>query len=319
MVLRGQPARGTISPVNRIDLLACIPMFEELDPADLDALAHELVLHQLVPGDEVFRQGDQGDSMYIVGTGEVDIFLPGGDRTSRVTLAKMEAGTYFGEFSLFDDKPRSASAEVTCDTILLELGRDALVKYIETRPAAATGILRTMSERLRETNAMLGARVARNVVEEYEQAQNISGRIADRIAAFNGSWTFIFLLAGIMVVWAIFNVPSLMLDEPPDPYPYIFFNLLLAVLVGLQWPLIVMSQNRRAEKERKEAEIDFKVNLKNETNCEELLGELRAFRAEWEGREDELADLLTRRRLSKLPPLPDMKKGHGNNKPSSSL
>lgn len=292
--------------MDRIDLLASIPMFEGLDDADLEALGDELALHQLVPGDTVFHQGDRGDSMYIVAAGQVDIYLPGTEPSSRVTLASLEAGTYFGEFSLFDDKPRSASAQATCDTIVLELGRDALVSYIETRPAAAMGILRTMSERLRETNAMLSARVAKNAVEEYEQSKQLADRIADRIAALNGSWAFILLLAGVMGLWAVFNVPRLLVNEPPDPYPYIFFNLLLAVLVGLQWPLIVMSQNRRAEKERKEAELDFQVNLKNETNCEELLGELRAFRAEWEGREDELAGLLTRHRLSMLPPLPGM-------------
>ncbi|MFW5738889.1 MAG: DUF1003 domain-containing protein, partial [Myxococcota bacterium] len=290
--------------MDRIDLLAAIPMFEGLDDADLEALGDELKVHQLVPGDRVFEQGDRGNSMYIVAAGEVDIYLPGPDPSSRVTLTRLEAGTYFGEFSLFDDKPRSAGAQVTCDTILLELGRDALIDYIEHRPAAAMGIMRTMSGRLRETNAMLSARVARNAHEEYEHCQRWADRMADRVARFNGSWVFILLLAGVIGAWAAFNVPNLLLGQPPDPYPYIFFNLLLAVLVGLQWPLIVMSQNRRAEKERKAAELDFEVNLKNEVNCEELRGELRAFRAEWEGREEELAGLLTRERLSMLPPLP---------------
>jgi CRP/FNR family transcriptional regulator, cyclic AMP receptor protein len=293
--------------LDRIDLLASIPMFEGLDDADLEALAEELQLHQLVPGDMVFDEGDRGDSMYIVAAGEVDIFLPGGEPTSRVTLAMLEGGTYFGEFALFDDKPRSASAQATCDTILLELGREALINYIETRPSAALGILRTVSERLRETNAMLSAKAARNAIAEYERTQGLGDRIADRVSALNGSWAFILLLAGSMGVWAVINVPDLLAGEPPDPYPYIFFNLLLAVLVAIQWPLIVMSQNRQAQKQRREAEQDFKVNLKNETNCEELLAELLAFRAEWEGREEELAGLLTRQRLSMLPPLPMMR------------
>ena len=303
--------------MDRIDLLASIPMFEGLDDSDLEALGDELALHQLVPGDTVFHQGDRGDSMYIVAAGEVDIYLPGTDPSSRVTLASLDAGTYFGEFALFDDKPRSASVQATCDTLVLELGREALINYIESRPAAAMGILRTMSERLRETNAMLSARVAKNAVEEYEQSKRLADRIADRVSALNGSWAFILVLTGIMGLWAVFNLRGFLLNEPPDPYPYIFFNLLLAVLVGLQWPLIVMSQNRRAEKERKEAELDFQVNLKNETNCEELLGELRAFQAEWEGREEELAGLLTRQRLSMLPPLPGMVERKGSKAPPS--
>lgn len=292
--------------MNRLELLASIPMFEGLDDTDLEALAEQLVLHQLMPGDMVFAEGDRGSSMFVVGDGEVEIYLPGGDPTSRVTLATLRGGTYFGEFALFDDKPRSASAQATADTVVLELDRETLVKYIETRPAAAMCILRTMSERLRETNAMLSERAARNAVEEFEQGQTVGGRLADRVARWNGSWTFIFALLGSMIVWAALNLPRMLFGEPPDPYPYIFFNLLLAVLVALQWPLIVMSQNRQAEKQRKEAELDFKVNLKNETNCEELLTELRAFRLEWEGREEELAGLLTRHRLSMLPPLPSV-------------
>ncbi|HQK18356.1 MAG TPA: DUF1003 domain-containing protein, partial [Polyangiaceae bacterium] len=283
--------------MDRIDLLASIPMFEGLENEDLEVLARELRVHPLVPGDMVFHAGDEGNSMFIVAAGVVDIFLPGLDPSSNLVVATLEAGTYFGEFALFDNQPRSASAQVTSDTVLLELGRDALMRYWEDRPNAALGILRTMSERLRETNAMLGARATRNVVEEYEQGMRWSDRVADQVARLNGSWSFIFVLSAVMVIWALLNVHHLLFGHPPDPYPYIFFNLVLAVLIALQWPLIVMSQNRRAEKERRAAELDFQVNLKNETHCEELLGELRAFRAEWEGREEQLAGLLARRHL----------------------
>ncbi|HQM11351.1 MAG TPA: DUF1003 domain-containing protein, partial [Polyangiaceae bacterium] len=264
--------------MDRIDLLASIPMFEGLENEDLEVLARELRVHPLVPGDMVFHAGDEGNSMFIVAAGVVDIFLPGLDPSSNLVVATLEAGTYFGEFALFDNQPRSASAQVTSDTVLLELGRDALMRYWEDRPNAALGILRTMSERLRETNAMLGARATRNVVEEYEQGMRWSDRVADQVARLNGSWSFIFVLSAVMVIWALLNVHHLLFGHPPDPYPYIFFNLVLAVLIALQWPLIVMSQNRRAEKERRAAELDFQVNLKNETHCEELLGELRAFR-----------------------------------------
>jgi uncharacterized membrane protein len=241
--------------------------------------------------------------MYIVAAGEVNIHLPG-DATTRVSLANLEAGTYFGEIALFDDKPRSASVQAMRDTVLLELGRTDLIGFLEGRPAVIMGILRTMSERLRETNTMLGDRAARNALEDYENAQAWPDRLADRVAELNGSWTFILSLAGMMLLWAAANLPRFVFGEPPDPYPYMFFNVILAVLVAVQWPLIVMSQNRRANKERKEAEIDFMVNLKNETNCEALLSELRTFRMEWIGREAELAALLSRRRLSMLPPPP---------------
>ncbi|MEO7477863.1 MAG: DUF1003 domain-containing protein, partial [Lysobacteraceae bacterium] len=79
--------------------------------------------------------------------------------------------------------------------------------------------------------------------------------------------------------WCVVN-SFVMLRSPIDPYPYQFFNLALGILVGLQGPLIVMSQNRQSLKDRARADTDFKVNLKNEVNIETLLRELSEFRTE---------------------------------------
>jgi len=136
-----------------------------------------------------------------------------------------------------------------------------------------------MSERLRETNAMLSERAAKNVVEEIEKNLSWKDRLADKVAELNGSWAFIVGLLGITAVWFIINKPGIV-GQPFDEYPYVFFNLVLAILVALQGPLIVMSQNRQAVKDRATAETDFKVNLKNEVNIETILRELGEFRAE---------------------------------------
>ena len=93
------------------------------------------------------------------------------------------------------------------------------------------------------------------------------------MAALNGSWAFILFLIGLTVAWCVLNA-GWMLRHPMDPYPFQFFNLALAILVGLQGPLIVMSQNRQSLKDRARADTDFKVNLKNEVNIETLLREL---------------------------------------------
>jgi len=213
----------------------------------------------------------------------VNIHLPG-DPATRVSLADLGVGKYFGELALFDDKPRSASAQAKTGTVLLGLGRDVLTRYLERRPRAAMAILRTMADRLRQTNAMLSERAARNVIEEFEKGLSWADRLADKVAELNGSWSFILLLAALTVLWVLINVPGWVFPTALDQYPYQFFNLLLAVLVALQGPLIVMSQNRQAAKDRKEAETDFKVNLKNEVNIETILKELREFRALAAGR-----------------------------------
>src|SRR5205807_1033025 len=151
--------------------------------------------------------------------------------------------------------------------------------YLERRPRAAMAILRTMAERLRETNAMLSERAAKNVVEEFEKNLSWSDRLADKVAELNGSWAFIIGLALLTGLWIIFNKDGVF-KSPFDPYPFVFFNLLLAILVAMQGPLIVMSQNRQTMKDRATADTDFKVNLKNEVNIETILRELGEFRSE---------------------------------------
>jgi CRP/FNR family transcriptional regulator, cyclic AMP receptor protein len=163
--------------------------------------------------------------------------------------------------------------------VLLELQRETLENYLDRRPRTAMVILRTMGERLRETNTMLSARAAKNVDLEFDQNLSWSDRLADSVAELNGSWKFILILIAITAGWCLVNT-NIVMKAPPDPYPYQFFNLALGILVGLQGPLIVMSQNRQSFKDRARAETDFKVNLKNEVNIETLLRELSEFRAE---------------------------------------
>lgn len=151
-------------------------------------------------------------------------------------------------------------------------------------------ILRTMNERLRQTNAMLTERVAKNVIEEFEKGLSWADRLADKVAELNGSWAFILFLAGSTGAWFLLNLNNALFAKVFDPYPFQFFNLVLAVIVALQGPLIVMSQNRQSAKDRKEAENDFKVNLKNEVNIETIIKDLKDIRAETSAKLDALND-----------------------------
>lgn len=261
------------------DLLAQIPLFEGLSDEDRDALAKRLTERNFAHGAVVFQKGDKGSAMYIVLSGAVQVFLPSDQAdVPRVILKDLRSGEYFGELSLFDDKPRSASVEAMVDCVLLELTRDELAEHLSRSRNAAFAILSDMAERLRQTNALLSQRAAKDVVKEIEENLTWGQRLADRVAALNGSWAFILVLLFLTGGWALTNV--LVLPEPFDRYPFAFYNLFLAVLVSLQGPLIVMSQNREAMKDRAQAETDFRVNLKNEVNIEAIIRELGAFRAE---------------------------------------
>ena len=260
------------------ELLAQIPLFDTLAAEDLEALASRMTERHYKTGEKVFDKNDQGSSMYIVLSGAVQIFLPGsGPDEPPVVLKDARTGEYFGELSLFDDKPRSASVQATVDTTLLELTRSDFGDHLSKSTNAAMTILAEMAERLRETNALLSQRAARDVVKEFEENLTWGQKLADKVAELNGSWAFILFLLAITLMWAGANK---ILPKPFDEYPYQFYNLALAILVALQGPLIVMSQNRQTSKDRATAETDFRVNLKNEVGIETLLREVGAMRAE---------------------------------------
>jgi uncharacterized membrane protein len=264
--------------VQHADLLAQIPLFDTLSREDCEALASRLTERPFKQGEPVFAKGDKGSSMYIVLSGAVQIFLPGDQEgEQRVILKDVRTGEYFGELSLFDDKPRSASVEATVDTVLLELTREEFGDHLGRSKTAAMAILAEMAERLRETNALLSQRAAKDVVKEIEENLTWSQRLADKVAELNGSWAFILFLLALTAVWAVLNKVA---PRPFDEYPYQFYNLALAILVSLQGPLIVMSQNRQSVKDRAQAETDFRVNLKNEVGIENIGRELSAMRAE---------------------------------------
>lgn len=275
------------------DLLAQIPLFQTLADEDREALGNRLTERTLRPGDIVFSQGEPGMAMYLVKSGAVQIYLPSADKDlPPIVLKDARTGEYFGELALFDDKPRSASVRVLVDTVLLELTREQLGEHLGRSPKAAMTILSLMSERLRETNAMLSQRAAKDVVKEFEEKMTWGQRLADKVAELNGSWAFILMLLGLTAGWCFVNMPAIAERvglysrgsdgkmSGFDPYPYILYNLVLAILVSLQGPLIVMSQNRQSAKDRAQAETDFRVNLKNEVGIEKMLAELGAMRAE---------------------------------------
>jgi len=262
--------------VEKSELLRKTPLFEGLAETDLRELATKLTERTFRAGDMIFHQGDRATAMFIVAEGHVNIHLAG-EESRRISLKDLARGEYFGELSLFDHQPRSASALATTDVVLLELTAETLSSYLERRPGAALSILRTMTERLRETNTLLTERAAKNVVEELDRSLTWKDRLADRVAELNGSWTFIVGLILVTAVWALGNLRA---TAAFDPYPFVFYNLVLAVLVALQGPLIVMSQNRQSLKDRAQSETDFQVNLKNEVNIETMLRELGEFRAE---------------------------------------
>jgi uncharacterized membrane protein len=141
----------------------------------------------------------------------------------------------------------------------------------------------TLSERERRVIARIAKRnpVSQDINRAFEEKQSVGDRLADRVASFGGSWTFITLFLGVLVAWTALNTGVLAwYNEAFDPYPYIFLNLILSMLAALQAPIIMMSQNRQAARDRLAAGLDYEVNLKAELEILELHEKLDRLRAE---------------------------------------
>ena len=252
--------------MSREDLLGNIALFESLTDNDLAVLSKRLTAIDYKPGDIVFNQGEDGESLFIVESGAVEISY--GEGKAKVCLATLFPGQYFGELSLFDGAPRSATATAIKDSRLIRLDRADMVDFVDKNPAAALRIIAEMSERMRQTNELMSRQVSRNVLEEEEGQMTLGQRVADRVATFGGSWPFIFLFGSVMLTWMLINIVRL---ADFDPYPFILLNLCLSTLAAIQAPIIMMSQNRQSTKDKLLAENDYQVNRKAEMEIEVVM------------------------------------------------
>jgi len=253
-----------------------VPLFSGLPAALLRPVRESAVRQLFQPGQAIFHQGDVPEHLYIVEQGEVDIVLPA--RGEELIVASFEPGSFFGELAVFDSLPRSATARASVSTSLVCLPLRAVGALLDQHPEAARRFLGVIVQRLRVADELLSRVYIKNVNELADQRMTLGERVADLVARFGGSWTFIGCFAAFLVLWAAVN-SALVLSRPPDPYPYIFLNLILSCIAALQAPVIMMSQNRQAVKDRLQADQDYQVNLKAEFAVQQLhrkLDELRA-------------------------------------------
>lgn len=251
------------------NLLRAVPMFKLFDEDEVRELWTHIQEREFVGGQTIFKVGDAGGEMFIVLEGRVETFILDNDG-HRVVLADLESGEMFGELSLLDDEPRSASAVATTRTRVCCIDREDLRQLFAKKPHAAFDILAMMSRRLRAADQMLADRTARNANTVIEEKLTLGDRIADCVARFGGSWTFINTFTVIMLGWMLLNTWPLLTGQVFDPPPFIGLNLVLSMLAALQAPIIMMSQNRQDAKDRVRADVEYEVNIRAETEIMEL-------------------------------------------------
>jgi len=256
-----------------IDDLRQVPLFESLDEEAAKELSGLLETLDCEAPKVLFRAGDAGDAMYIIERGKVRISVEATDGRE-LTLTELGQGDFFGELTLLDRQPRSANATVSEESRLAVLSREHFLSFMRSKPNVALEMLTALANRLRRTDELLRHSVTRNVNVEEAARLTLSGRAADIIAEFGGSWKFILAAVFFFNLWVLIN--SLLLTKGGfDPYPYLLLSTGINMLAVLQAPIILMSQNRQSHKDRLRSEIDYQVNLKNELALNEILQRLK--------------------------------------------
>jgi CRP/FNR family cyclic AMP-dependent transcriptional regulator len=252
-----------------LTLLKQVPMFNLFDDDELRELAHHIEERGFVAGQTVFRDGDPGGEMHVVMSGKVELFISD-PKGNRVSVGVVEAGEMFGELSLLDGEARSASAIAQEATRTCVVDRDDLTLLFSKKPQSALDILATIARRLRRADAMLAENMAQNANEVIAEKLTVGDRIADAVARFGGSWTFINLFLFVLLAWMALNTWEFLGIGGFDPPPFIGLNLVLSMLAAFQAPVIMMSQNRQDAKDRVRADIEYEVNVRAEVEVMEL-------------------------------------------------
>ena len=262
-----------------IDTLRQVPLFESLDNETAAEVCHLLESLDRKTGTVLFRAGDEGDAMYVIERGKVRICV----RTTQgheLTLTELSRGDFFGEMALLDGQRRSADAVVAEDARLAVLSREHFLSFVRSSPNVALELLTALANRLRHTDEMLRHSATRNVNVEEAAQLTLSDRAADIIAEFGGSWKFIISAVLFFNVWVVIN-SWLLENKGFDAYPYLLLSTVINMLAVLQAPIILMSQNRQAHKDRLRAEIDYQINLKNELALNEIIERLKSLERDY--------------------------------------
>src|SRR3954469_14696968 len=245
-------------------LLLEVPIFSLLDEQERTTLAERLDTVTFAAGTPLFHRGDPGDSLYVVRSGEVEIFFKN-DTGERIVLEVATAGHFFGEISLLDGGARTASAVATKDVEAVEVDREDLAELIRLQPGAAMELLAATGRRLRETNEKLRHTASRNVNEEAEDNRTRVMKVADWISEFSGSLDFLFIHIGLFFLWIVFNSgPLSHIWGPFDPFPYGLLTMCVSLEAIILSVFVLLSQSRQVARDRIRSDIEYQVNVRAE-------------------------------------------------------
>ncbi|MEY4667933.1 MAG: hypothetical protein RL518_632 [Pseudomonadota bacterium] len=251
------------------EFLRSVKLFSLLDDTELLALHEGLKKRTLAADTHLFHEGEQGDSLFIVQSGSVEIYVHdfAGDKIALTTLSM---GDIFGETSVFDPGPRSASARTTEESEMWECPRAALLDFLQKKPDASLDLLAMISRRLREADHLLMGRATDNVNAAVENKLSLPQKMANQIADFSGSMPFLAINALLFLAWIVVNLEMIPGIAAFDPYPFGFLTMSVSLEAIFLSIIVLLAQNLNSAKERVRNDVEYEVNLKAERKITEL-------------------------------------------------
>ena len=267
------------------EVLRNVPLFALLDDDEMAVLAGQVELKTFVARERIYKIGDPAPQAYVLVSGKVRVSTLDEDR-QEVVVDEPAPNDFFGFASMLDQTPHQTQAHALEESVCLEVSRDDIATLLQRKPHAGMDLLTTLGRQFHAAQNLVRSRASRNPNEVIEEKTTFGERVADSVARFGGSWTFIIIFAMVLVSYTSANV---ILDSTAwDPYPFILLNLFLSMLAAVQAPVIMMSQNRQDAKDRLRGELDFEVNRRAENEIQGLARRL----AELDEKVDDLGDMM---------------------------
>ena len=239
------------------EVLKQVPLFALLDEEELAVLAGQIGLTRFAARQRIYKRGEPATRAYVILSGAVRMSTVDEDQ-QEVIVDQPGAGEFFGFESMIDQTPRQTSALALEETVCVEVERNDIIVLLQRKPLAGMDLLAALGRQIHAAQHLVRSRSARNPNEVIEEQATFGNRVADAVARFGGSWSFILSCLGFLAVYMCINAG--LAHSAWDPYPFILLNLFLSMLAAIQAPIIMMSQNRQDAKDRVRSELDYEVN-----------------------------------------------------------
>ncbi len=254
-----------------VETLKNVPLFALLDDDERAVLASQVEVKTFATRQRIYKIGDPSGQAFILVSGSVRVTTVDEDH-QEVVVDEPAEGEFFGFASMLDGTPHQTEATAMSEAVCIEVDRHDIAVLLERKPHAGMDMLAVLGRQFHAAQQLVRLRSTRNPNEVIEEELTFGDRVADSVARFGGSWSFIILFGVVLVVYSAINVS--LGKSAWDPYPFILLNLFLSMLAAIQAPVIMMSQNRQDTKDRLRGELDYDVNRRAESEIQGLARKL---------------------------------------------